>query len=108
MGVFLYIECNVIVEENFIKKGGRDLSGLSKSHRWVPNQQDDVNWIYRRTQQVNRAFTIKALREYLVVLNTKVTAEEAKNYFAQLNPKAGELADDELDNVSGGRKCGTI
>ena len=28
--------------------------------------------------------------------------ETAKTYFNQLNPKTGELADDELDNVAGG------
>ncbi len=34
----------------------------------------------------------------------ELTEESAKAYFNQLNPKAGELADDELDNISGG--CG--
>ena len=38
----------------------------------------------------------------------ELTAEEAKSYFAKLNSKTGELNDDELDNVAGGRKCGTI
>ncbi len=38
----------------------------------------------------------------------ELTAEEAKSYFAKLNAKEGELADDELDSVAGGRKCGTI
>ena len=38
----------------------------------------------------------------------ELTAEEANTYFAQLHPASGELSDDELDNVSGGRKCGTI
>ena len=38
----------------------------------------------------------------------ELTAEEAKTYFAQINSKEGELSDDELDNVSGGGKCGTI
>ena len=33
---------------------------------------------------------------------TELTDEEAKAYFAQLHPKATELADDELDNVAGG------
>ncbi len=32
----------------------------------------------------------------------EITDEEAKAYFAQLHPKANELADDELDNVAGG------
>ena len=31
-----------------------------------------------------------------------LTEEEAKAYFEQLHPKTGELADEELDNVSGG------
>ena len=34
----------------------------------------------------------------------EMTPEEANTYFAQLNPKTGELSDDELDNVAGG--CG--
>ncbi len=38
----------------------------------------------------------------------ELTEEEAKTYFAQINSKKGELTDDELDNVSGGGKCGTI
>ncbi len=38
----------------------------------------------------------------------ELTNEEAKTYFAKLNAKEGELADDELGNVAGGRKCGTI
>lgn len=32
----------------------------------------------------------------------EMTEEQAKEYFAKLNTKTGELADDELDNVSGG------
>ena len=31
-----------------------------------------------------------------------LTEEEAKAYFEQLNPKTGQLSDDELDNVAGG------
>ena len=38
----------------------------------------------------------------------ELSIDEAKTYFARLNAKEGELADDELDNVAGGRKCGTI
>ena len=38
----------------------------------------------------------------------ELTAEEAKTYFAKLNSKTGEVSDDELDNVAGGKKCGTI
>lgn len=32
----------------------------------------------------------------------ELTEESAKAYFNQLNPKTGELADDELDNVADG------
>ena len=32
----------------------------------------------------------------------EMTAEEAQKIFAQLHSQSGELADDELDNVSGG------
>ena len=32
----------------------------------------------------------------------ELTGEDANTYFEQLNPKTGELSDDELDNVSGG------
>lgn len=32
---------------------------------------------------------------------------EVKSFYAKLNAKDGELADDELDSVSGGGKCGT-
>ena len=34
--------------------------------------------------------------------NVEMTADEAATYFAQLNPKSGELSDDDLDNVAGG------
>ena len=36
----------------------------------------------------------------------EMTEEEAKEYFSKLNTKTGELADDELDNVSGGCSSG--
>ena len=32
----------------------------------------------------------------------ELTEESAKAYFEQLNPKTGELSDDELNNVAGG------
>lgn len=32
----------------------------------------------------------------------EMTAEQAQEYYTQLNPKSGELADDELDGVVGG------
>ena len=32
----------------------------------------------------------------------EMTEESAKAYFEQLNPKTGEVSDDELDNVAGG------
>ena len=37
--------------------------------------------------------------------NIDMTADEAATYFAQLNPKSGELGDDDLDAVAGGGGC---
>jgi hypothetical protein len=34
--------------------------------------------------------------------NIELTVEQAKEYYAQLNPKSSEIADDELSNVAGG------
>jgi predicted ribosomally synthesized peptide with nif11-like leader len=36
----------------------------------------------------------------------ELTEAEAKAYFEELNAAEGELADEELENVSGGRNCG--
>ncbi len=38
----------------------------------------------------------------------EMTEESAKAYFDLIHSANGELVDDELDSVSGGRKCGTI
>ena len=37
----------------------------------------------------------------------EMSDESAKAYFNLLHPVNGELSDDELDDVAGGRKCGT-
>ena len=37
--------------------------------------------------------------------NIEITEEQAKAYFAQLHPAAGEMSDDELETVAGG-ECG--
>ena len=38
----------------------------------------------------------------------ELSSEQANDCFAKLSRKDGELGDDELDDVSGGRNCGTI
>ena len=58
-------------------------------------------------EKAKEAKTAEELYSLAKELGFELTEEEAKNYFAQLNSKGGELADDELDNVAGGRKCGT-
>ena len=58
-------------------------------------------------EKAKEAKTVEELAAIAKENGIELTAEEAKNYFAKLNLKAGELADDELDNVAGGRKCGT-
>ena len=58
---------------------------------------------------IAKAKTAKTVEELLALAkenNVPMTEEEGKDLFAQLNPKAGELSDDELDNVAGGG-CGS-
>ena len=60
---------------------------------------------------LEKAKNAKTVEELVAVAKEngfELTAEEAKTYFAKLNAKEGELADDELDNVAGGGKCGTM
>ena len=57
--------------------------------------------------QLAKAKAAKNAKELLALAKengTELTDDEAKKYFAELH-KEGELADDELDNVSGGG-CG--
>ena len=51
------------------------------------------------------AKTAEELYEIAKANNIEMTADEAATCFAQLNPKSGELDDDDLDNVAGGA-CG--
>ena len=57
-------------------------------------------------EQTEKAKTAKSAEELFALAKEngiEMTEEEAEKYFAELH-KEGELADDELDNVSGG--CG--
>ena len=64
------------------------------------------------TQELIEKAKLAKSAEELIALakenGIELTEEEANTYFAQLNPKKGELGDDELDSVAGGGKCGTI
>ena len=56
---------------------------------------------------IEKAKTAKSAEELLAMAkaeNIEMTAEEAAKYFAELH-KTGELSDEELDNVAGGRLC---
>lgn len=57
------------------------------------------NEILEKAKKINNA-------EELLVLakenNIELTVEQAKAYFAQLNPKTVEFSDEELSNVAGG------
>ena len=56
---------------------------------------------------IEKAKTANTAEELLAMAkaeNIEMTAEEAAKYFAELH-KAGELSDEELDNVAGGRLC---
>lgn len=56
-------------------------------------------------EMIEKAKTAKSAEELLALAkenNVDMTATEAAVCFTQLNPKSGELDDDELDNVAGG------
>ena len=58
-----------------------------------------------KPEMIEKAKAAKSAEELLALAkenNVEMTADEAKTYFAQLNPKSGELDDDDLDNVAGG------
>lgn len=57
---------------------------------------------------ITKAKAAKSVEELLKLAkasNVELSDEQAKEYFAKLNPTKGELSDDELDDVSGGG-CG--
>ena len=54
---------------------------------------------------IEKAKQAKSVEELLALAKEngmEMTEEQATAYYAQLSPKSGELADDELDNVAGG------
>ena len=54
---------------------------------------------------LEKAKRAKSAEELLILAKEngmEMTEEEAKAYYAQLNPVSGEIADDELENVAGG------
>ena len=56
-------------------------------------------------EMIEKAKAAKSAEELLELAKAngvEMTVDEAKTYFAQLNPKSGELDDDDLDNVAGG------
>ena len=56
-------------------------------------------------EMIEKAKTAKNAEELLALAKengVEMTVDEAKTYFTQLNPKSGELNDDDLDLVSGG------
>jgi len=56
-------------------------------------------------ESIAKAKQAKSVEELLTLAKesgVEMTAEQAQEYYTQLNPKSGELADDELDNVAGG------
>ena len=56
-------------------------------------------------EAIAKAKQAKSVEELLTLAKesgVEMTAEQAQEYYTQLNLKSGELADDELDNVAGG------
>ena len=61
-----------------------------------------TNLNHEMIEKAKAAKSADELFEIAKESGVEMTADEAKTYFAQLNPKSGELDDDELDNVAGG------
>ena len=56
-------------------------------------------------EMIEKAKAAKNTDELLEIAkenNVEMSADEAATYFAQLNPKSGEINDDDLDSVAGG------
>ena len=56
-------------------------------------------------EMIAKAREAKSVEELLALAKEngiELTDEQAKEYFAQLNPTKGELSDDELEDVAGG------
>ena len=56
-------------------------------------------------EMIEKAKTARSAEELLEIAKAngvEKTEDEAATYFAQLNPKSGELDDDDLDAVAGG------
>ena len=77
-------------------KEGEQHNGKHEQERFSPENLVEI------------ARSAKSVEELLALAkenNFEMNEEEAKTYFAQLNPTSGELDDDDLDNVAGGG-CG--
>ena len=56
-------------------------------------------------EMIEKAKSTKSAEELYEIAKAsgiEMTSDEAATYFAQLNPKSGEISDDELDSVAGG------
>ena len=61
-----------------------------------------MNFNAEMIEQAKAAKSAEELLEIAKANGMEMTADEAETYFAQLNPKSGELDDDMLDGVAGG------
>ena len=64
-----------------------------------------MNFNAEMIEKAKVAKTAEELYEIAKANGVEITEDEAKTYFAQLEAKGGELADDELDGVAGGYAC---
>ena len=59
-------------------------------------------------EKAKAAKNAEELLEIAMANGVEMTASEAATYFAQLNPKSGELDDDDLDTVAGGACASSV
>ena len=71
----------------------------------MKNQEELIAIMNFNAEMIEKAKVAKTAEELYEIAKANgvdLTADEAATYFAQINPKSGELDDDDLDAVAGG------
>lgn len=89
-------------DQRFLVKHARERQSAEKALRKKGKVTNMTNFT---PELIEKAKAAKSAEEILALAKAEgveMTAEEAETCFGQLNPKSGELDDDDLDAVAGG------
>lgn len=65
----------------------------------------ELNLTEELIEKANKARTVEELLLFAKENGLELTNNEARDYFTKLNPKIGQLEDEELENVNAGGAC---